>query len=85
MVVQFVGRPACYRPSQAYLIYTGLMIFAITVGIYTTIGGFRAVVTDSGYHLQGIMMIIGTAAILLGGIVHCWRKHACIDGEAPSY
>ena len=35
-------------------------MFAITVGVYTTIGGFRAVVVTDA--VQGIMMIIGTIA-----------------------
>lgn len=67
MVVQFVGGARLLQTVTGLSYTHGLMIFAITVGLYTTIGGFRAVVmTDT---LQGIMMIIGTIALLVG-IVH---------------
>ncbi|MDO6707866.1 sodium/pantothenate symporter [Photobacterium sp. 1_MG-2023] len=67
MVVQFVGGARLLQTVTGLSYAQGLMIFAVTVGLYTTIGGFRAVVmTDT---LQGIMMIIGTLA-LLAGIIH---------------
>ncbi|UTV27582.1 sodium/pantothenate symporter [Photobacterium atrarenae] len=67
MVVQFVGGARLLQTVTGLSYDQGLMLFAATVGLYTTIGGFRAVVmTDT---LQGIMMIIGTLA-LLGGIIH---------------
>ncbi|GAB6263872.1 sodium/pantothenate symporter [Photobacterium sp. R1] len=67
MVVQFVGGARLLQTVTGLSYSQGLMIFAATVGLYTTIGGFRAVVmTDT---LQGIMMIIGTLA-LLAGIIH---------------
>ncbi len=67
MVVQFVGGARLLQTVTGLSYNEGLMIFAVTVGLYTTIGGFRAVVmTDT---IQGIMMIIGTIALLIG-IVH---------------
>ncbi|MGO2508730.1 MAG: sodium/pantothenate symporter [Vibrio hibernica] len=67
MVVQFVGGARLLQTVTGLSYTHGLMIFAITVGLYTTIGGFRAVVmTDT---LQGVMMIIGTIALLVG-IIH---------------
>lgn len=67
MVVQFVGGARLLQTVTGLSYSHGLMLFAVTVGLYTTIGGFRAVVmTDT---VQGIMMIIGTIA-LLAGIVH---------------
>ncbi|WP_394167641.1 sodium/pantothenate symporter [Photobacterium piscicola] len=67
MVVQFVGGARLLQTVTGLSYTHGLMLFAITVGLYTTIGGFRAVVmTDT---IQGIMMIIGTIALLVG-IVH---------------
>ncbi|MGF1708636.1 sodium/pantothenate symporter [Enterovibrio baiacu] len=67
MVVQFVGGARLLQTVTGLSYMHGLMLFALTVGIYTTIGGFRAVVmTDT---VQGIMMIIGTIALLVG-IVH---------------
>ncbi|GHA58742.1 sodium/pantothenate symporter [Photobacterium aphoticum] len=67
MVVQFVGGARLLQTVTGLSYQHGLMLFAVTVGLYTTIGGFRAVVmTDT---VQGIMMIIGTIALLVG-IVH---------------
>ncbi|MGF1687769.1 sodium/pantothenate symporter [Photobacterium japonica] len=67
MVVQFVGGARLLQTVTGLSYQHGLMLFAVTVGLYTTIGGFRAVVmTDT---VQGIMMIIGTIALLIG-IVH---------------
>lgn len=67
MVVQFVGGARLLQTVTGLSYSHGLMLFAVTVGLYTTIGGFRAVVmTDT---IQGIMMMIGTVA-LLAGIVH---------------
>ena len=67
MVVQFVGAARLLQTLAGVSYSQGLMIFAVTVGLYTCIGGFRAVVmTDT---VQGVMMIIGTLA-LLGGIIY---------------
>ncbi len=67
MVVQFVGGARLLQTVTGLSYQHGLLIFAGTVGLYTTIGGFRAVVlTDT---IQGIMMLIGTA-ILLIGVIH---------------
>lgn len=67
MVVQFVGGARLLQTVLGISYQNGLLIFACTVGIYTTIGGFRAVVmTDT---IQGVMMVIGTV-ILLVGVIH---------------
>ncbi|MFW7523958.1 sodium/pantothenate symporter [Vibrio ostreicida] len=67
MVVQFIGAARLLQTVTGLSYLQGLTIFAITVGLYTTIGGFRAVaMTDA---VQGIMMIIGTIALLVG-IIH---------------
>ena len=67
MVVQFVGGARLLQTVTGLPYQEGLFIFAFTVGLYTTIGGFRAVVlTDT---VQGIMMLIGTVALLYG-VIH---------------
>ncbi len=67
MVVQFVGGARLLQTVLGISYQNGLLLFAGTVGIYTTIGGFRAVVlTDT---IQGIMMVIGTI-VLLVGVIH---------------
>jgi len=66
MVVQFVGGARLLQTVTGLSYNTGLLLFAGTVAIYTTIGGFRAVVlTDA---VQGVMMLIGTIVLLCGVI-----------------
>lgn len=64
MVAQFVGGARLFEALTGLSYKTGLCIFAGTVILYTTVGGFRAVVlTDA---VQGILMIIGTLALFSG-------------------
>ncbi|MEW7864492.1 sodium/pantothenate symporter [Aeromonas diversa] len=66
MVVQFIGGARLLETATGLSYQQGLFLFAGCVLLYTVIGGFRAVVmTDA---LQGLIMVIGTAA-LLGGIL----------------
>ncbi|MXN88221.1 sodium/pantothenate symporter [Pasteurella canis] len=67
MTVQFIGGARLLESTIGIDYRTALFIFALTVGIYTFIGGFRAVVlTDT---IQGTVMIFGTL-ILLGGVIY---------------
>lgn len=67
MTVQFIGGARLLESTIGIDYRSALLIFALTVGIYTFIGGFRAVVlTDT---IQGTVMIFGTL-ILLGGVVY---------------
>lgn len=62
MVAQFIGGAVLFQTITGYSYIMGLVLFGTIVIIYTTIGGFKAVVaTDT---LQGIIMIIGTGLIL---------------------
>jgi len=64
MVAQFIGGARLFEGVTGLSYNTGLIIFAVTVIIYTTIGGFRAVaLTDA---VQGCIMILGTIALLVG-------------------
>lgn len=66
MLAQFIGGARLFESITGYSYQTGLLIFGLAVIIYTTIGGFRAVVlTDA---VQGVMMIIASIAIL-GAVV----------------
>ncbi len=66
MVAQFVGGARLFEGMTGLSYNTGLIIFAATVILYTTIGGFRAVaLTDA---VQGVVMMIGTTALLFGVI-----------------
>ena len=83
MVAQFVGGARLFEGMTGLPYYTGLMIFATTVVLYTTIGGFRAVaLTDA---VQGVVMMIGTTALLFGviksggGISNIIESMAAVD------
>lgn len=66
MLAQFIGGARLFESITGYSYQTGLIIFGMTVIVYTTIGGFRAVVlTDT---IQGIMMLFASAAILISVI-----------------
>jgi sodium/pantothenate symporter len=66
MVAQFIGGARLFEAVTGLSYNIGLIIFAVTVIIYTTAGGFRAVVlTDA---VQGVVMFIATLAILFGAI-----------------
>lgn len=62
MVAQFIGGAVLFQTITGYSYITGLVLFGTIVILYTTIGGFKAVVmTDT---LQGIIMVLGTAIVL---------------------
>ena len=66
MTVQFIGGARLLETTIGISYTSALLIFALTVGIYTFIGGFRAVVlTDT---IQGTVMILGTLILLVGTI-----------------
>ncbi|WGE50163.1 sodium/pantothenate symporter [Actinobacillus equuli subsp. haemolyticus] len=67
MTVQFIGAGRLLETTLGVPYQTAVIIFAVTVGIYTFIGGFRAVVlTDT---IQGLVMLVGTF-LLLGGVIY---------------
>lgn len=67
MTVQFIGAGRLLETTLGISYGTAVIIFAVTVGIYTFIGGFRAVVlTDT---IQGLVMVLGTL-LLLGGVIY---------------
>ncbi len=66
MVAQFVGGAKLFESVTGYSYEVGLVLFGITVIIFTTIGGFKGVaLTDA---LCGIAMIIGLV-VLAGGLI----------------
>lgn len=88
MVAQFIGGARLFEAITGYSYQTGLIIFGLTVIVYTTIGGFRAVVlTDA---IQGIMMLIAASAILFavvtagGGVDGIMAGLRAIDPELLS-
>ncbi len=83
MTTQFIGGARLLETTVGISYTHALLIFALTVGLYTFIGGFRAVVlTDT---IQGTVMIIGTIVLLVaviyagGGVESAVEKLAEID------
>lgn len=67
MTVQFIGAGRLLETTLGIPYKTAIIIFALTVGLYTFIGGFRAVVlTDT---IQGLVMMAGTI-ILLSAVIY---------------
>lgn len=66
MAAQWIGAARLLEGSVGISYTTALLFFGLTVLIYTTIGGYRAVaLTDT---LQGIVMTIGTVVLVCGVI-----------------
>lgn len=83
MLAQFIGGARIFQAVTGYAYETGLIIFGLTVVIYTAVGGFRAVVlTDA---IQGVVMVVAALVILAavlnagGGMENCVRKLREID------
>lgn len=83
MLAQFIGGARLFESVTGFSYQSGLIIFGLTVVIYTTIGGFRAVVlTDT---IQGVMMLFASMAILAavvsagGGVENIMRELGAID------
>lgn len=83
MLAQFIGGARLFESVTGYSYQTGLIIFGLTVVIYTTVGGFRAVVlTDT---IQGVMMLFASVAILFsvvaagGGVENIMQTLYSID------
>lgn len=67
MTAQWVGGARLIESLTGLQYTTALFIFAISVLVYVTIGGFRAVaLTDA---VQGAIMVIGTLILLIGVII----------------
>ncbi|WP_156471115.1 sodium/pantothenate symporter, partial [Moraxella lacunata] len=62
MVVQFIGAGRLLETTLGLPYEWSIGVFALVIGLYTFIGGFRAVVlTDT---VQGLVMLIGTMLLL---------------------
>lgn len=67
MTAQWVGGGRLIESLTGLKYTSALFIFAISVLVYVTIGGFRAVaLTDA---VQGIVMVVGTLILLIGVII----------------
>ncbi|MEW9809185.1 MAG: sodium/pantothenate symporter [Candidatus Symbiodolus clandestinus] len=85
LTVQFIGASRLLESALGLSYGTGLLIFGITVSLYTLIGGFQAVMlTDV---LQGLIMLIGGVLLLAkvigatGGLMPAIVKLQQIDPQ----
>lgn len=83
MVAQFIGGARLFQAVTGYPYEAGLVLFGITVVVYTAVGGFRAVViTDA---LQGVVMVIASVVVFMavleagGGMTECIQTLKGID------
>ncbi|BDH44388.1 sodium/panthothenate symporter [Salmonella enterica subsp. enterica serovar Choleraesuis] len=67
MTVQFIGGARLLETAAGIPYETGLIIFGVTIALYTAFGGFRASVLNDT--MQGLVMLLGTV-LLLVGIIH---------------
>lgn len=66
MMAQFVGGAVLFQSVTGLPYVVGLLLFGIVVIVYTSFGGFKAVVTTDT--IQGVVMLIGSI-IFLGTII----------------
>ncbi len=67
IAVQFIGGARLLETAAGIKYENGLLIFGITIALYTAFGGFRASVLNDT--MQGMVMLVGTI-VLLVGVVH---------------
>ena len=77
MVAQFIGGAVLVETITGVPYTTGLLIFGITVILYTTIGGFKAVVTTDT--IQGIIMVVGAIIVLVAVVLSAGGFDAVAD------
>ena len=67
MAVQFIGGARLLETAVGIPYDTGLLIFGVSIALYTSFGGFRASVLNDAF--QGLVMLLGTF-ILLFSVIH---------------
>src|SRR5690625_3009697 len=75
MAAQWIGGARLIESLTGMSYISALFIFAVSVLVYVTIGGFRAVaVTDA---IQGSIMFIGTLILLIAVIIAEIGRASC--------
>lgn len=77
MTVQFIGGARLLETAAGIPYETGLLIFGISIALYTAFGGFRASVLNDA--LQGMVMLIGTILLLVAIIHAAGGLHTAVD------
>ncbi|AFJ45463.1 sodium/pantothenate symporter [Shimwellia blattae DSM 4481 = NBRC 105725] len=77
MTVQFIGGARLLETAAGIPYETGLLIFGISIALYTAFGGFRASVLNDT--LQGMVMLLGTILLLVGIVHAAGGLHSAVD------
>nr|WP_128178659.1 MULTISPECIES: sodium/pantothenate symporter [Erwiniaceae] len=77
MTVQFIGGARLLETAAGIPYNTGLLIFGLTIALYTAFGGFRASVLNDA--MQGLVMLLGTFLLLFAVIHAAGGMHAAIN------
>jgi len=77
MTVQFIGGARLLETAAGIPYDTGLLIFGLTIALYTAFGGFRASVLNDA--MQGLVMLAGTFLLLFAVIHAAGGMHAAVD------
>jgi sodium/pantothenate symporter len=77
MAVQFIGGARLLETATGISYNHGLLIFGITIALYTSFGGFRASVLNDA--MQGMVMLLGTILLLVAVIHAAGGLHHAVD------
>ncbi|MBW7981795.1 sodium/pantothenate symporter [Enterobacillus tribolii] len=77
MTVQFIGGARLLESAAGIPYDTGLLIFGISIALYTSFGGFRASVLNDA--MQGLVMLLGTVLLLVAVVHAAGGLHAAVD------
>ncbi|KAA8999208.1 sodium/pantothenate symporter [Affinibrenneria salicis] len=77
MAVQFIGGARLLETAAGIPYDTGLLIFGVTIALYTAFGGFRASVLNDA--MQGIVMLVGTLLLIVAVIHAAGGLHSAVD------
>ncbi|WP_435930479.1 sodium/pantothenate symporter [Dryocola sp. BD613] len=77
MTVQFIGGARLLETAAGIPYETGLLIFGISIALYTAFGGFRASVLNDA--MQGLVMLLGTVLLLIGVIHAAGGLESAVD------
>ncbi|CNI52698.1 MULTISPECIES: sodium/pantothenate symporter [Yersinia] len=77
MTVQFIGGARLLETAAGIPYDTGLLIFGVSIALYTSFGGFRASVLNDA--LQGLVMLVGTILLLVAVIHAAGGIHKAVE------
>lgn len=77
IAVQFIGGARLLETAAGIQYESGLLIFGISIALYTAFGGFRASVLNDT--MQGMVMLVGTIVLLVGVVHAAGGLHSAVD------